>query len=94
MTRQPDEALEVLRGIWSAQGQTNADLDDACETKACKRMADVGFDGLAMKEASAGGTGSGDLRTAWRDRLEREGKLNRDPGSVRDLVLGQAQARE
>ncbi len=91
MTRQPDEALEVLRGIWSAQGQTSADLDDACHTKACKKMADVGFDGLAMKgEGEAGG----DLHAAWRDRLEREGKLNPEAGSVRDLVLGQAQARE
>lgn len=85
MTRQPDEALEVLRGIWSAQGQTSADLDDACETKACKKMADVGFGGLAE---------DGDVRAAWRDRLEREGKLNREAGSVRDLVLGQAQTRE
>jgi hypothetical protein len=91
MTRQPDEALEVLRGIWSAQGQTSADLDGACHTKACKKMADVGFDGLAMKGAGEAG---GDLRAAWRDRLEREGKLNREAGSVRDLVLGQAQARE
>jgi hypothetical protein len=85
MTRQPDEALEVLRGIWSAQGQTSADLDDAGHTRACKKMADVGFDGLAE---------DGDVRAAWRDRLEREGKLNREAGSVRDLVLGQAQTRE
>ena len=67
MSRQPDEALEVLRGIWSAQGQTSADLDEACGTKSCKRMTDVGFDGMAD---------DGDLRTAWRDRLEREGKLD------------------
>jgi hypothetical protein len=85
MTRQPDEALEVLRGIWSAQGQTSADLDDAGHTRACQKMADVGFDGLAE---------DGDVRAAWRDRLEREGKLNREAGSVRDLVLGQAQTRE
>ena len=86
MTRQPDEALEVLRGIWSAQGQTSADLDDACETKACKKMADVGFGGLAEDA-------DGDVRAAWRDRLEREGKLNPEAGSVRDLVLGEPQAR-
>jgi hypothetical protein len=85
MTRQPDEALEVLRGIWSAQGQTSADLDDAGHPRACQKMADVGFDGLAE---------DGDVRAAWRDRLEREGKLNREAGSVRDLVLGQAQTRE
>jgi hypothetical protein len=85
MSRQPDEALEVLRGIWSAQGQTSADLDEACGTKSCKRMTDVGFDGMAE---------DGDLRTAWREKLEREGKLNPEAGSVRDLVIGQAQARD
>jgi hypothetical protein len=81
MSREPDEAVEVLREVWSAQGQTSADLDDACGTKSCKRMSDVGFDGLA-------GDG-GDMRTAWREQLEREGKLKPDTGSVRDLVLGQ-----
>ena len=85
MTRQPDEALEVLRGIWSAQGQTSADLDEAGDVKACKRMAGVGFDDLAE---------DGNVRAAWRDRLEREGKLNPEAGSVRDLVLGQSQARD
>jgi len=43
MSREPDEALEVLRGIWSAQGQTSADLNEAGTGKSCKRMADVGF---------------------------------------------------
>ena len=86
MSRQPDEALEVLRGIWSAQGQTSADLDEACTTKSCKKMADVGFDGMADAD--------GDLRAAWREKLEREGKLNQEAGGLRDLVLGTAQARE
>jgi hypothetical protein len=27
-------------------------------------------------------------RPAWRDRLQREGKLNTSGGSIRDLVLG------
>jgi hypothetical protein len=46
-------------------------------------MADVGFDGMAGAD--------GDLRTAWRRTLEREGKLNPEGGSIRDLVLGPAQ---
>lgn len=87
MTRQPDEALEVLRGVWSAQGQTRADLDEACgNTKSCKNMQNVGFDGLAADA-------DGDLRAAWREQLQREGKLNPEAGSVRDLVLGSAEAR-
>jgi hypothetical protein len=80
MSDQPDEALGVLRGIWAAQGQTSADLDD-CDTRACKRMADVNFDGLAAEDE--------DLRTAWRSRLAREGKLNPAGGTVADLVRGE-----
>lgn len=85
MSREPDEALEVLRGVWSASGQTSADLDENCGTKSCTRMADVGFDGMAGAD--------GDLRAAWRATLEREGKLNSGTGSVRDLVLGSAESR-
>ena len=85
MSPEPVEALEVLRGIWSAQGQTSADLDETGAGKSCKRMADVGFGDLDGAD--------GDLRAAWRDRLEREGKLN--PGSsVADLVLGPAESRQ
>jgi hypothetical protein len=81
-----DDAREVLREVWSAQGQTSADLDEDCgPTKACKKMADVGFDGLADED--------GDLRAAWRNRLQREGKLNEETGSIRDLVLGSAEIR-
>lgn len=80
----PDEAAEVLRSIWSASGQTAAELDELFGTaKSCKSMRDVGFDGFAA-------TG-GDLRGAWRATLEREGKLSERPGSVADLVLGSAE---
>ena len=76
----------MLREVWSAQGQTSADLDEDCgTTKSCKKMADVGFDGLAGDD--------GDLRAAWRDKLQREGKLNPEAGSIRDLVLGSADVR-
>ena len=83
MSREPDETLEVLRGIWNAQGQTSADLDDASGGKSCKRMADVGFGEIDG--------GDVDVRAAWRGRLEREGKLN--PGtSLAELVLGPAES--
>ena len=82
MSGNTEEALEVLREVWSAQGQTADNVDDDCgPVKACKRMADVGFDGLAEET-------DGDLRLAWRTQLAREGKLNQGAGSVRDLVLG------
>jgi hypothetical protein len=84
MSGQADEAREVLREVWSARGQGTEDLDEACgPARSCKKMADVGFDGLA-------GPG-GDLRTAWRDQLRREGKLDPRAASVRDLVLGPAE---
>ena len=76
-----DEVLGVLREVWTAQAQTTEDIEAACgDIKACKRMADVGFDGLAEET-------DGDLRLAWRTQLAREGKLNQSAGSVRDLVL-------
>ena len=86
MSGNTEEVLEVLREVWSAQGQTTEDVEEACGTahttgKSCKRMSDVGFDGLAEET-------DGDLRLAWRTQLAREGKLNPGTGSVRDLVLG------
>jgi hypothetical protein len=82
MSGNAKDVLEVLREVWSAQGQSAEDVEEACgTTRSCQRMTDVGFDGLA-EEAD------GDLRLAWRTQLAREGKLNQDAGSVRDLVLG------
>ncbi|MDQ6782378.1 MAG: hypothetical protein M3063_02805 [Actinomycetota bacterium] len=81
MSPQSDEARNVLRGVWDGQGQSKADLDEACgPKKVCKNMVNVGFDGMAGDD--------GDLRSAWRARLEREGKLSSEAGSIRDLVLG------
>jgi len=76
-----DETVQILRGIWGASEQTAGDLDELFgPAKSCKSMQNVGFDGLAGSD--------GDMRAAWRATLQREGKLNDQPGSVRDLVLG------
>ena len=81
MVSEPDEAVEVLRGVWAASGQTSAELDELFgPAKSCKNMQNVGFDDSA-------GSG-GDIKAAWRATLEREGKLSDRPGSIRDLVLG------
>ena len=81
---EPDEAVEVLRGLWTATGQTSDDLDELFgPAKSCKNMQNVGFDALAGDR--------GDLRSAWRETLEREGKLSHSAGSVKDLVLGSAE---
>jgi hypothetical protein len=87
MSADPAEALDVLRNVWRSQGQGAADLvDPTGEQKSCKRMAEagVGYEDFAAGEE--------DLNAAWRSRLEREGKLNRSGGTVRDLVMGSADA--
>jgi uncharacterized protein (DUF2147 family) len=85
MSAESAEALNVLREIWRGQGQTAAELDEECGEKTCKRMDDagVGFDDFAP---------DGDRVAAWRATLAREGKLSHSGGSVRDLVLGPAEA--
>ena len=90
MTQEPDSVVDVLRSVWAAEavaeGETSADLEEACgPTKSCKNMQLVSFDGLAEPGS--------DLRDAWRERLEREGKLSTAGGSIRDLVLGSEEAR-
>lgn len=86
MSAEASEALEVLREVWRSSGQRSVELDDASgEGKSCKKMAEVGFDEFAAGEA--------DLQTAWRARLEREGKLSESASSIRDLVLGSPESK-
>jgi hypothetical protein len=75
------DALEVLRDLWRSQAQTDLDLGDDCETKACKKMSDagVGFDDYAGGDENA-------RSAAWKARLEREGKLG-SAGTLRDLIM-------
>jgi hypothetical protein len=82
MSGNTEDVLGVLREVWSAQGQSAEDVEEACgPAKSCQRMSDVGFAGLADET-------DGDLQLAWRTQLAREGKLNQGAGSVRDLVMG------
>jgi hypothetical protein len=82
---QPDEPVDVLRAVWSADPEAGADLDEVCgPQKTCKNMTGVSFDGLAEPGS--------DLGAAWRDKLAREGKLSTSGQSIRDLVLGPADA--
>jgi hypothetical protein len=81
MTDQSRDAREVLRALWAAEGKTSETIDEEIPAaKVCRNMKDVSFDGMAEPGS--------DLRQAWRDRLEREGKLNTSGHSIRDLVLG------
>jgi hypothetical protein len=74
----PDEGLEVLRAVWSADGSAD-EFDDCGPAKVCRNMKDFSFDDMAEP-----GT---DLGAAWRERLRREGKLG--GGSVADIVRGE-----
>ncbi|MDQ4033261.1 MAG: hypothetical protein M3332_13780 [Actinomycetota bacterium] len=96
LTDDGKQALSALRGVWQAQGQTSADLDEACgNTKSCKNMETVGFQGLADEEETQGNQGVGNnLRSAWKTKLEREGKLSSEARSVRDLVFGSSDQKE
>ena len=66
--------------MWSTPVDDQVLLDADCSpTKTCKNMVGISFDGLAEP-----GT---DLAEAWRAKLEREGKLAGNSGSLRELVL-------
>ena len=93
LDRESAQAVDVLREVWSASGQSRADLEDAFGSqKSCKRMQDVGFDDIAVLAWGGDPPGppaaDGDRQSAWQAMLEREGKLDRSGGSVRDLVFG------
>jgi hypothetical protein len=86
MAYEPDEAVDVLRAVWTADGQSAQALDEACgPTTTCRNMKDVTFDGMAEPGS--------DLGAAWRDKLRREGKLSTAGGSIRDLVLGPSETQ-
>jgi hypothetical protein len=58
---------DVLRDIWRASEQDSPQVVD--QGKSCKAMRHVGNEPL-----------DDDLRAAWRDRLEREGKYRPETG--------------
>lgn len=91
-----DEALTVLRGIWSASGQTSAELEQrfgSAAPKVCKNMKNIGFGGIGGSAPESGDTNTPvdeDVRAAWWERLERDGKLHPRAVSVGE----QLRARE
>ncbi len=79
MSAERDQAAASLRSIWQAEDSAVPDLDAECSpTKVCRNMKDVSFEGFAEE--------GGDIATAWRNTLAREGKLG--SGTVADLVFG------
>ena len=71
----------VLRDVWSGDADAAADAD-CSPTKVCRNARDFTFEGIAEE--------GGDLGSAWKDLLKREGKLSSESApSIRDLVLGE-----
>lgn len=93
------EALSALRSLWSAQGQGRHDVDaSACESDSgkgsggsqCKATQSMGFEGIIDEvEATTDADEAVDnVQSAWRKKLQREGKLSDEGQSIREMVLG------
>lgn len=87
------QTISVLRDIWSANAQSSDELEEqlrANRPKVCRNMRSIGFGGMdpeAVSEGEATNTPvDTDIRAAWRERLEREGKLHPQGSSVADLI--------
>lgn len=81
MTARDETTAEVLDSVWKVS-HDHFELDEDCSpTKPCRNMKGVSFEGYAQDGAQLG--------DAWREHLAREGKLNDQGGSLRDLVLGE-----
>jgi len=76
MNKPGSEALNVLRDIWSADGQAPAEVEELAPVptgKICKNTAMLGIKGMedeGMADA---------MRSEWRKQLAAEGKMR--PGS-------------
>lgn len=80
MTVQDETTGEVLQSVWMVD-HDHSGLDEDCSpTKPCRNMRGVTFEGYADD--------GDDVGAAWRTQLEREGKLDKSEGTIRDLVLG------
>ena len=84
MTSGSNNHQDPTRALWSTEEEAGATMfdEDCSPTRVCRNAREFSFDGFASE--------GGDLGTAWREKLDREGKLNRSAGSIRDLVLGQS----
>ena len=83
MTPGLDNADDPIQAMWATDEEEDGAIafdEDCSPTRVCRNAREFSFEGIAAD--------GGDLKTAWRDRLEREGKLNPSAESIRDLVLG------
>ena len=85
MSEESNQARLALASIWQSQEGALEELDEECNpNRICKNMKEVTFEGFSEQGI--------DLKTAWRQTLEREGKLAGGAGnSINDLLLGNSQ---
>lgn len=92
------QALSMLNSVWQAHGQTSQDVgeDSSCggagkrhsgRPGGCK---DLTFEAMADEFEPTTDTNEAitTLQAAWREKLEQEGKLEREGKTLRDIVLG------
>jgi hypothetical protein len=81
MSTAPEQPSDALSEMWSTDGDSAMAFDEDCSpTRVCRNAREFSFEGIAED--------GGDLQSAWRALLEREGKLHGSGETVRDLVLG------
>lgn len=76
-----DDPAGVLRSIWQVGDDDGSDVETLAGNSAtCRNLKDVTFEDMVAQ-----GT---DLRTAWREQLARDGKLNTSAETIGDIVAG------
>jgi hypothetical protein len=75
MDKPSDEGADVLHGIWSATRTSHEELaDEFGDGRSCKTTRHLGFSGYADRERENSAGVDKNLRAAWRETLDREGK--------------------
>lgn len=89
------QALSTLQNLWAAQGQGSHNVDQSCETSSpggsqCKATKSMGFEGIIDEVEATTDTAEAvdNVQTAWRKKLEQDGKLRHEGKSIREMVLG------
>ncbi|MGH3980967.1 MAG: hypothetical protein ACRDRZ_18545 [Pseudonocardiaceae bacterium] len=91
---QGEDARSALRRGWSRSGwseaaHTKVDVRECSDASCMNVEVNVGYQGMVDDSALSQVAGVGnDLRSAWKTKLEGEGKRGSGGRSVKDLVFG------
>ncbi len=74
----------VIEHLWDGEGSSRAEVEEACGvTQVCRNMKHVNFDPHEL-----GAEPGADLKSVWKEKLRREGKLPQGSTTLGDLILG------